>query len=137
MTAAGLQLTRGLVYQLGVARGDTRVQLVGNLARLSGIGFAIFALQQGFGVNGLAISVLIAEACSLFVSGVFLGWTAAPVTRIIISGTLGILSVFLVAYCINIGIGRWEPGIRIMLGLSVGLASLLIFYRLKASGTLK
>ena len=55
--------------------GRTSVHLVGNVFRLSSMGFAITLLMDGQGVEGLALSVLLGELTSTAVAGLWLMFT--------------------------------------------------------------
>lgn len=63
--ALGLQVLRMFGYQTGVSRGDTKPQLVGNFSRLSGIIFGVIFLRQGFGLEGLAYSMVLGEIVAI------------------------------------------------------------------------
>ncbi|MDA7668726.1 oligosaccharide flippase family protein [bacterium] len=63
--AFGLQVLRMFGYQAGVAIGDTKPQLIGNFARLSGIVVGFVLLRRGYGLEGLAYSLVVGELIAL------------------------------------------------------------------------
>jgi O-antigen/teichoic acid export membrane protein len=73
--AFAIQLFRTYCYESSIAMGRTSVHLVGNVFRLSSMGFAIILLMDGQGVEGLALSVLLGELTSTAVAGLWLMFT--------------------------------------------------------------
>lgn len=95
--AMGIQLYRTFCYETSIAMGKTSVQFVGNTFRLSSLGIAIAFLYNGYGVEGLAWSIVLGEILSTIAATVWIQFTCirkAWVTLVALIGTLGIAFVF-------------------------------------------
>jgi len=98
ITALSIQLFRTYCYESSVAMGQTSVQLVGNLFRLSSMGFAIVFLMNGQGIAGLASSVLWGEIISTIAAVAWLIFTGQRESWVVLPATL--LTVAILFLCL-------------------------------------
>ena len=89
--ALGLQFYRIFCYETSIAVGQTSVQFVGNVFRLSSLGIAIAFLYAGYGVEGLAWSIVLGEILGTMAATIWLQFTcirSAWITFIALALTL-------------------------------------------------
>ena len=89
--AMGIQLYRTFCYEASIAVGQTSVQFIGNIFRLSSLGIAIGFLWAGYGVEGLAWSIVLGEILGTLAATIWLQLTcirSAWITFIALALTL-------------------------------------------------
>ena len=124
---------RGVFYKLGVAWGDTRVQMIGNLARLSGFFLAVWAVNQGWGVTGIAYSVILAEVLSIATAGIWLQWSSISVFTLSVGGPVGILIMVFLLHLIPEAQSVSGDVTRCGIGLVLTIVGLLAGFRKRHS----
>ena len=121
--AFGLQVLRMFGYQAGVAIGDTKPQLIGNFARLSGIVVGIVLLRRGYGLEGLAYSLVAGELIALSSLALWLEAFRIARGRWILIWMIGVIATSLMMQALGDamlgGFGPW-PRFGISIALMVG-----------------
>ncbi|MDB4628078.1 oligosaccharide flippase family protein [bacterium] len=119
-TAFGLQVIRMFGYQAGVSSGDTKPQLLGNFARLSGIVVGVVMLRSGYGLSGLAYSLVAGELISLFTLALWLEVFCIARGRWLVVWMVTIVGMSLVMQVLgNKMLGGLEPWSRFAVSIAV------------------
>ena len=93
--AMGIQLYRTFCYETSIAVGQTSVQFIGNVFRLSSLGIAIGLLWAGYGVEGLAWSIVLGEILGTMAATIWLQITCIRRAWIVIVALIGTLAIAL------------------------------------------
>ena len=118
--AFGLQVLRMFGYQAGVSAGDTKPQLIGNFVRLSGIVVGVVLLRRGYGLDGLAYSVVAGELIALFALALWLEAFRIARGRWILIWTMNVIATSLVMQIVGETLfGGLEPWIRFSVSIFV------------------
>lgn len=128
--AMGVQLYRTFCYETSIATGKTSVQVVGNTFRLSSLGIAIAFLSAGYGVEGLAWTIVLGEIFGSIASAVWLQFTGirlAWITILALILTLAIAIAFRTADTIMEDLSSIQR-VLILAGAYLGIGTPLVFW---------
>ena len=118
--AFGLQVLRMFGYQAGVSRGDTKPQLIGNFARLSGIIIGVILLRRGYGLEGLAYSVAAGELVALAALALWLELFRIARGRWILIWMASVITASLgMQFVGDSTLGGLEPWLRFSISIAV------------------
>jgi|GEM_PF-6901536 len=99
--AMGIQLFRSFCYETSIAVGQTSVVFIGNIFRLSSLGIAIGFLWAGYGVEGLAWSIVLGEILGTIAATVWLQYTCIRRSWIVIVALVGTLAMALLVQTVR------------------------------------